>query len=234
MQKIFKNPPPCRAVLFDLDGTVLNTNNLIIQSFKHVFREINGQSIASEAIVACFGEPLRVSLQRLSPDNWEVLLEEYRRFSLLHHDDLTEIFQGAKECLELLRDSRIKLGIVTSKMRSTALKGLDLFELTPFFDGIVGMEDCQQHKPDPDPVIKGCQAVGVNPTEAFMVGDSVFDIKSAKAAGAYAIGVMWSMNNMDLLAEAGADAIVSTFEDLYHLATRQGFKIPTNALPAQD
>lgn len=219
MQGIFRNPPPCRAVLFDLDGTVLNTNKLIIQSFQHVFQKINGQSISSDEIIACFGEPLSVSLQRLAPHNWEALLAEYRQYSLLHHDELTEIFPGAEECLKQLCCASIKLGIVTSKMRRTALMGLDLFNLTPFFDGIVGMEDCQKHKPDPDPVIKGCAAVGVSVAEALMVGDSVFDIKSAKAAGAYAVGVKWSMNDPDLLIEAGADAIVSSFNEVHHLAT---------------
>ena len=216
----FGPPPPCRAVLFDLDGTILNTNRLIIQSFQHVFRRVAQQEITESQVIACFGEPLSTSLRRLAPDAWEDMLMEYRLYSLEHHDDLTEIFPGVVDGLRQLKDAGLALGVVTSKLRTTAKKGLDLFDLAPFFDVLVGMEDCQRHKPDPEPVLLGCTGLGARPGETMMVGDSAFDIRSAKQAGVYAVGVAWSVHSSGYLQEAGADAIVEEFGDICRLVLR--------------
>ena len=121
------------GILFDLDGTLINTSPLIIASFQHTFQTAYGRMLPEEAISRYFGEPLRTAMEVLGePGDADRLIEIYRAFNLEHHDRLATSFEGVEQVLQTLDNAGVAMGVVTSKTEKTAWRGLRLFHL----DGI--------------------------------------------------------------------------------------------------
>ena len=169
-----------QAVLFDLDGTLLDSTDLIISSFKHVVRKHFNRDISKEELVPNFGRPLVEAMEELAPGQGELLVRLYREYTQIHHDKNIKIFPGVEATLKKLHEMNIKLGIVTSKVRKTALRGLQLFNLDHFFDIFVGYEDTVIHKPKPEPVIFALDKIGIKAANALMVGDSLMTLPALK------------------------------------------------------
>ncbi len=210
------NTSAIRYILFDLDGTLLNTNNLIIESFRHTF-EAHGVAVSDEEIFRHFGKPLRNQFEILAPDLVDELVETYRKFNWDMHDELTTAFAGTTEVLTELEQRGYRLAIVTSKIRSVVLKGLRLFDIERFFPVMVCSDDTDKHKPDPEPVLKALEILGAESYQAAMIGDSPFDLLAAKAAGVKAIGVRWSSFPVESLHACDPDAMLETPADLLTL-----------------
>jgi pyrophosphatase PpaX len=172
-----------KAVLFDLDGTLIDTNKLVIESFKHTLRKHKNICPPDCEITKYFGEPLLTTLARYDEKNVDELRKTYHEFNEAVHDEMAKEIEGAKEVLEELRNLNIKTGVVTSKRRVMAERGLKLFKLFNLLDVLITPEDTEKHKPDPEPVLKACEILGVKPEEALMVGDSHYDILCGKNAG---------------------------------------------------
>jgi len=203
-----------KCVLFDLDGTVLNTNNLIIKSFQHTLRQHLNLDVKPQDLYPYFGEPLRTTLERFGADLVEDLIATYREFNITNHDTYTTIFPGAKEVLQRLRRNGIQTGIVTSKIRFAAQRGLQLFKLENYFDVVVAAEDTAQHKPHPAPILTALARLNINNQGVIMVGDSPFDLRCARNAGVYSAAVGWSVHPRTLLAQEQPDYILESFNDL--------------------
>jgi len=181
-----------KYVLFDLDGTLINTNKLIIESFRHTYKTGLGLEVSDEEILRYFGEPLIKTLGRYSEEKADELFRIYIDYNESRHNDTVTIFDGVKELLEdLERQGRI-VALVTSKRSKVALMGLDLFDIRKHFKAFVTLEDTELHKPNPAPALKALELLGARPEEAIMVGDSVFDIHCAHGAGIKAVLVKWS------------------------------------------
>ncbi|WP_350342729.1 pyrophosphatase PpaX [Proteinivorax tanatarense] len=186
-------------VLFDLDGTLLNTNNLIIKSFKHTFKEVLSIEVSSEELMQYFGETLETTLERFDKQKIKEMVKTYREFNFHNHDNLVEPFPMVKETLMILKEKGCKIGVVTSKSKKMCVKGLKLYDLFNFFDVVVSKEDTSQHKPSPAPIIKALNDLQANPeAEVYYIGDSPFDIISAREAGVIPVGVKWSVRLNDL------------------------------------
>jgi pyrophosphatase PpaX len=191
------------VVLFDLDGTLIDSGPIILASMQHATKTVLGREIAYEELAATVGGQGLVSqMQALDPDRVDELIEAYR----LHNDPLHDTLQAFDEVLALvptLREQGRKLGIVTAKRHRTVALAADRFPELHSFDVVIGYEDTERHKPDPDPVLVALDRLGATPAEAAYVGDSPFDIRAAKAAGAFAIAVGWGGIHADerLLAE---------------------------------
>jgi pyrophosphatase PpaX len=181
-----------KYVLFDLDGTLINTNRLILDSFKYTYKTCLGLDVSEHEILKCFGEPLKVTLKRYSEDKAEVLFKTYIDYNESRHNDTVTIFDGIPELLEELVKQGHTLALVTAKRRKVALMGLELFDIKKYFDVFVALEDTELHKPNPAPVIKALELLGAQTSEAIMVGDSVFDIHCAHGADVKAALVKWS------------------------------------------
>lgn len=203
-----------QCVLFDLDGTLLNTNDLIIKSFKHTLSKHLSLEVTEEDIYPFFGEPLRVTLERFGPELAEEMLLSYREFNKVYHDELTTIFPGAVEALEELSRLGVRLGVVTSKITQTAIRGLELFGIRRFFEVVVGLEMTEKHKPDPEPILKALEILDLPPSAALMVGDSPFDILCARNAGVKSAAVAWSVHSKEKLMEEGPDYYIQSFQDV--------------------
>ena len=203
-------------VLFDLDGTLIDSGPIILASMQHAVRTVLGREIPVEELGTTIGgQGIVAQMSAIDADHADELLDVYKE----HNDGLHETLEAFDELLELLPGLRAegrKLGIVTAKRHRTVDLALARFPaLASSFDVVVAHEDTERHKPDPEPVLLAVEKLGGSPEEAAYVGDSPFDIGAAKAAGVFAIAVGWGGIHPDerLLAQE-PDAFVRTPEEL--------------------
>jgi len=188
-----------RAILFDLDGTLIDTTHLILCCFDHSWQKVCGTSHARESLIGTFGMPLRDAMHRLlaasdGPGGDELverLLAEYRTFNLANHDLLAVAFEDTQATLAELRARGYLIGVVTSKSRELALRGLRLCSLDSLVDAAVFLEDTARHKPLPDPVLAALERLGAEPARAAYVGDSSHDMVAGRAAGVRTVAALW-------------------------------------------
>jgi len=192
------------AILFDLDGTLVDTKDLILTSFRKASVDILGQAIPDEDILPLIGIPLIEQAKILAPEYAEALIESYRLYNIELHDELIQYFEGTREMLEELQAEGRRLAVVTSKRNEPALEGLKSFDLQGFFEFVSGLEETRKHKPDPEPLLVAAQRMGLAATDCIYVGDSVYDIQAADAAGMVSIAALWGMYSREQLLEAGA------------------------------
>jgi pyrophosphatase PpaX len=203
-------------VLFDLDGTLIDSGPIILASLQHTVRTVLGREMTYEELSETIGGQGLVSqMRQLDPDRIDELVEVYRVHNDPLHDTL-QPFDGVLELLPRLRAEGRKVGIVTAKRHRTVALALDRFPvLKGEIDLVVAYEDTARHKPEPDPVLHAIDRLGGDPPHAVYVGDSPFDIRAAKSAGAFAVAVGWGGIHPDerLLAEA-PDAFVRSPAEL--------------------
>ena len=192
--------PPLRApVLFDLDGTLIDSIDLILKSAQFAFAKCGIACPTDAEWLTGVGRPLPVMFGHFAPGREPELIAAYREFQLANHDDLVTIYPGVPEMLEQLSTAGHRLGIVTSKVSTLALRGLSLTRIDHHFETIIGMDLCKRHKPDPEPVMIALERLSSGPEGAWFVGDSIHDMESGNAAGVATIGALWGpFNEADL------------------------------------
>ncbi|WP_168118483.1 pyrophosphatase PpaX [Paenibacillus sp. HB172176] len=208
-----------RTMLFDLDGTILDTNELIIRSFMESLEGIVPESFEREHIIPSMGQPLENQLRLFSGrEDVAELVAAYREVNLRLHDEYVKPFAYVVEVLGRLRGEGVRLGVVTTKMRLTTEKGLRLVGIYDCMDALVTIDDVTHAKPDPEPVAKAMELLQADPATTIMVGDSVVDMQSAVAAGVIPVGVAWSLKGGRILKEAGAAYVIDDMRELYAFA----------------
>ncbi len=202
-------PPRHAGVLFDLDGTLLDTHDLILASFRHATAQVLGAPLPDERLMARVGVPLAQQMADFSDDPavQQELLEVYRAYNHRVHDEMVREFEGVPSMVAELRERGVRLGVVTSKRRGLAQRGLALFGLDKAFEFVIGSDDCERHKPDPEPILLGCERLGLEPAACAYVGDSPFDLQAARAAGVTAVAALWGMFAEEVLAAERPDAL---------------------------
>lgn len=206
------------TVLFDLDGTLLDTNQLIIDNCKEVFKNFLPHiKMKEEDYLYFIGPPLKESFAKYSnsPKEIEKLIYEYRRINNTTHDKKIKIYDHVYEVIKYLHDNKYNLGIVSSKKTELVERGLKLFNLDSFFPIIIGSEDVINHKPHPESILKAIQCFN-NVDEVIYVGDSKGDILAAKNANVKSVGVSWSYKLKDLI-ESKPDYMIDDFSQLISL-----------------
>jgi pyrophosphatase PpaX len=207
------------VVLFDLDGTLIDSGPIILASMRHASLTVLGLEPDEERVRAAIGGPgLIAQMRDLDPDRVDDLVAAYRAHNEPLHATL-EAFEGIFEMLAELDRRGHRLGIVTAKRVATVELAFERFPLLrDLSEVLVGAEDTQRHKPDPEPVLEALRRLGAAPEDAAYVGDSPFDIRAGKAAGAFAIAVGWGGIHPDerLLSEA-LDALVQSPEEILAL-----------------
>jgi pyrophosphatase PpaX len=198
------------AALFDFDGTLADTTDLIYQSMRHATGEVLGREISRDVLMANVGQPLPRQMELLSAEHAEALLDSYRLHNEENHDALIKEFPGVEESLARLKAAGVRVGVVTSKRRFSVDMALKNFPgLGDVVDQWVTMEDTTEHKPRPEPLLKGLELLGNVPREqAAYVGDSPFDVAAAKAAGVESVAVSWGAFSEDALRAAEPDHLV--------------------------
>jgi pyrophosphatase PpaX len=214
------------TVLFDLDGTIIDTNELIIESFLHALQGVAAEGFGRQHIIPHMGQPLTVQLQRFSQqENVEHLTKLYREYNHLRHDEMVTLFPGVAEVIPQLLTAGIRLGIVTTKMKATTIRALELLGIFEHMEVIVSIDDVENPKPHPEPVAKAIAALGSEPSQTLMVGDSSVDMQSAIAAGAVPIGVSWSLKGEENLFQAGAVHMLRDMRELLTLCGIEGAEV---------
>lgn len=206
-----------KAVLFDLDGTILDTTPLILQSFQQTFAELFQRQISLEDIQPFMGKPLRAAMDFLAPGQEELAISTYRKFNEQNHDLWARIFPGVEDTVSQLGAQGIAMAIVTSKTSVMARRGLKLFGIDHWFHPIIGLEDSERHKPDPEPVQKALEILKLPTHLCLMVGDSPHDIASAKAAGLKTAAVRWTHVAWSEIVAAKPDYYFEAIQDLIPL-----------------
>lgn len=201
------------TILFDLDGTLLDSNELIHQSFVHTFNH-HGYSFTREEIVAFNGPPLIKTFSKLNPNTAEEMIQTYRTHNLEHHNKYVKLFPNVKETLKKLHAHGFKMGIVSTKMRPGVMLGLEFTEINRFFDTIVTIDDVNNAKPHPEPVLKAMKNLDGSPATSIMVGDNYHDIESGKNAGLKTVGVAWSLKGEEYLRQFNPTYMVNDMRDL--------------------
>jgi pyrophosphatase PpaX len=207
------------VVLFDLDGTLIDSGPIILASMQHSVRTVLGRDIPREQLgLTIGGQGIVAQMQAIDLERADELVDAYKE----HNDGLHDTLEAFDELLELLPGLKAegrRLGIVTAKRHRTVALALERFPaLVREFDLVVAHEDTERHKPDPDPVLFAIDRLGGTPDQSVYVGDSPFDIRAAKAAGAYSVAVGWGGIHPDerLLAEE-PDALVHSATELLHV-----------------
>lgn len=207
------------VILFDLDGTLIDSIELIRSSWFHACQVHLGRDPSDAEWRKTLGKPLREQLRLMvgDPDRVEAMVTTYREHNAIHHDRLLRRYDGTVEALAALR-SRVRMGIVTSKLQATARAGLAFcgFDLADF-EVVIGADDVTRHKPDPEPIHAAMERLGAAPAEAWYVGDSIHDIAAGRAAGVRTAGVLWGPFPRDELDAAGPDRILARPDELLGL-----------------
>lgn len=179
-----------KGIIFDIDGTLTSTNELIYASFNHIAKKYLGRIFSNEEIVSLFGPTEEVILKQLCPDKFEQVCEEYFEFYRSHHY-MAKIYPGIPEILEFLKDKNIPLGIFTGKGRRASLITLEETGVKEYFDTIVTGDEVKNHKPSPEGIKIFLDKHTLKPEMVLMIGDAPSDIKAAKEAGVKVASVLW-------------------------------------------
>jgi pyrophosphatase PpaX len=203
------------TVLFDLDGTVVDSGAIILASMRHATQEVLGRDYSDEELLQAVGGPgLEAQMFALAPDHVERLVDVYRAHNEPLHDDL-EACAGIQDVLVRLRGEGRRLGVVTAKRRSTVALAFARVPLGHLFEAVVGGDETERNKPDPEPLLLGAERLGADPAATAYVGDSPFDVRAAKAAGMCAVAVTWGrIHDRSRLEAERPDAIVDRAEEL--------------------
>ena len=208
--------------LFDLDGTLIDSIELILRTYRHTLRAHRGIEPPDELWMQGLGTPISVQFRRWTKDPAEIaaMVATYHEYNLAHHDQLVRPYDGIVSVVEQLKEGGKRLGLVTSKMRSGALRGLAVAGLDTAFAAIVGADEVEHPKPHPEPVLKALQRLGARPGEAVFIGDSRHDIECGRAAGVRTAAALWGPFDRSHLADLQPDYWLERPEDISLLAAR--------------
>ena len=181
------------AVLFDLDGTLIDTVELILSSYRYTVKAHDLEPVPDAVWLEGLGIPLRVQFRRFAADPGQVqaMVETYLEHNLAHHDTLVREYPGVLEAVEELHAAGLKLAVVTSKMHGGLERSLRAGGYEGLFDVVIGADDVENPKPHPEPVLRALESLRVDPGDAIFVGDSPHDMASGRAAGVRIAAATW-------------------------------------------
>lgn len=202
------------TILFDLDGTLIDTNDLIIQSFLHTLEKYYPSKYKRADVLPFIGPTLTETFSSMDESKVEEMIQTYRTFNLSNHDLLVKEYEGVFETVQTLKEKGFKIGIVTSKISDVVMKGLTLTKLDQFFDVVVALDHVEKAKPDPGPIFMALEKLHSVPEETIMVGDNHHDVLAGKNAGVKTAAVAWSVKGRDYLLGYKPDYLLENMRDL--------------------
>lgn len=205
------------ALLFDFDGTLLDTNELIIQTFIAVLGEHFPGRYEREDILHFIGPSLEQTFESIDAERAIELTAQYRAINKQLHDELITEYDGVTETLRLLKARGIKMAIVSTKRSANIKRGLALMGIDEVFEYIISLDEVKNPKPDPEPILLALEKLGASKEEALMIGDNYHDIEGGKNAGVRTAGVAWSIKGEAFLASYEPDFMLQHISDLLEL-----------------
>jgi pyrophosphatase PpaX len=204
------------VVLFDLDGTIVDSGWMILASFRHATRTVLGREIPDEVLMARVGSGhLAEQMADFDAEKADELAHAYREFYAPLHSEL-KAFPGMIDLLRTLDAEGRQLGVVSAKRGDIVQLAFEALGFGEVMDVVVGSDEAPRGKPHPDQILVALERLGVDGNETAYVGDAPFDVAAAKAAGVRAIGVTWGgIHARERMEAEGPDAVVDTAEELY-------------------
>lgn len=204
------------TLLFDLDGTLIDTNDLIISSYEHVLTYYAPDQYSRDDIISWIGVPLADNFSSISsnPSQVEQMIDTYQSHNLANHETLVREYDGVYDTIKTLYERGFSLGIVTTKRKEAAVKGASMLGLLPFFSTFVTVDDVENPKPHPEPLQIAMTQLKARPEETIMIGDSQFDIMAGKNAGVRTAGVEWTIKGASFLKNYEPDWMLARMSDL--------------------
>lgn len=208
-----------RGIIFDNDGTLVDTGQLILDSFRYSTKQVLGKTIPDETLMAKVGQPLSVQMWDFTDDEetHDELLRVYREYNHAEHDQAVRAFPGVIEGLARLKRHGYSLGVVSSKLHALCWRGLTIVGAAPYLDFCVGADDFPEFKPKPGPILHGAELLRLPARECVYVGDAPFDIAAGNAAGCKTIACTWGVFPEEVLQAEHPDETVDSFADLVDL-----------------
>ena len=201
------------GIIFDIDGTLTSTNELIFESFKYVANKYFKKSPTDEEIISLFGPPEDVILKAWSGDQYDTVRNDYYNFYTVNHH-MADLYPGIKEILDFIKGKNIPLAIFTGKGRTAAYITLNELSIFNYFDLIVTGDDVKKHKPSAEGIIKFLTEFNLAPEKVLMIGDSPSDIKASRDAGVKIASVVWDSYAKDKVLELGSDYVFNKVSEL--------------------
>ncbi|MFC2102930.1 HAD family hydrolase [Bacteroidota bacterium] len=202
-----------KGIIFDIDGTLTSTNQLIFKSFNHIAEKYLGKTFTDDEIISLFGPTEDVILKEWCGKKFEAAkLDYYNYYRINHH--LADLYPGILDLLQQLKERNILLSIFTGKGRQASLITLEELKIINFFDLIVTGDDVNNHKPSSEGIIKFLNKYNLNPGEVIMVGDSVSDVKASKKAGIQIASALWDAYAAEEVKTLGSDYYFKTVKEL--------------------
>lgn len=224
-----------RVLLFDFDGTLVNTTPLILKSFRATWQQVFGFTMDDADYIKTFGTLLHSALKQLTQEciadgrisavtdlnsKADELLKTYREFNWRWHDETIEPFDGVADAVHELKARGYQLGIVSSKLRVGVERGLNMFAMAELFDVIVSADDVTNHKPHPEPLFRALEKFDAAPHQAIYIGDSTHDIVAGKAAQLATAAATWGPFPRHQLEALQPDYLLNEPNELLHLFSR--------------
>lgn len=209
------------AVIFDIDGTLTFTNQLIFDSFNFIAEKYLGKRFSNEEIIALFGPTEDVIIKQMFPDKYELVRKDYYDYYHRNHE-IAKLYDGIRELLIDLKKCGVILGIFTGKGRTSSLITLNFLGIRELFDMIVTGDDVKNHKPSPEGIIKFIETFNLKPEEVLMVGDAPSDIKAAKQAGVNIASVVWDSYSANEVRKLNKETVFETVEQLKNFIFGKG------------
>ncbi len=212
--------PAFRTLLFDLDGTLIDSVRLILDSYHHALATHGLPPRSDDEWLAGVGTPLTVQFSPWQHDEamYHALIATYREYNIANHDRMVTVYPGVVDAIRAMKAAGLQTGLVTSKNRQGTLRGLRLAGLEALLDVVVTADDVANPKPDPEPVIRAMATLGASPASTVYIGDSIHDMRSGRAAGVRTAAVLWGPFGRSHLEGASPDYWLAQPVELLPLA----------------
>lgn len=207
-----------KALLFDLDGTLLDSVPVILTAFRETCERLE-MDFDEAHVRAHIGIPLETQGRLFGGEQHQEFVDTYREEYKKYHGLDERLFPGVAEVLQTLLDMGLRLGVVTSKSLRSAKRTIEGAGLASYFELAVTADHVEKHKPNPEPILKALDMMGLAPSEAIYIGDATFDVKAATQAGVAMVGVSWGAGTREVL-EPDCLAVIDNWNELIELLTR--------------
>ena len=199
--------------IFDIDGTLTSTNQLIFDSFNFIAKKYLNRTFTDDEIISLFGPTEDIILKEWCGNKYEEARKDYYRYYSDHHG-IARLYKGIREILQHLQSKKYPLGIFTGKGREASMITLKILGVDHYFDLIVTGDDVVNHKPSPEGIIKFLNHFKLKPERVLMIGDSVSDVIASKEAGVKIASVLWDSYGGEKVKEMKSDYYFHTVEKL--------------------
>lgn len=200
--------------IFDIDGTLASTHDLIFASFNYVADKYLHRTFTNEEISSLFGPTEDVILKEWMKEKYEHAREDYFDFYSSQHNEMAEIFPGIVEVLKFIRSKKLPIGIYTGKGKDSSVITLRQIGVLDLFDIVITGDDVEEHKPSPEGIHKFVNHFTLDPERVLMIGDTAADVRAARDAGVKSALVLWDPYSKEKYSNVSADYIFYTVEEL--------------------